>query len=84
MKTLNVLSQALRNGLTNSEMELLPNGSEVSFKSYIGDLSATGSYSIDDKVPSGLFIFGFCNFISIPDAIFTNYADGSKIAFYKL
>lgn len=84
INTLEVLSQAIRNGLTNGELIVNTKQLTTPFKTFLGNLSVMGIYSIDDIVPAGVFIFGEDNFISSPDAIFTDYKEGFKIGFYTL
>ena len=83
MDTLKVLERSIKDGLTNCEMDFSTAGKCISFKDYIGAVTATGNQKVDDTIPAGLLIFGKNNFISIPDTVFET-GDGDSVGFYKL
>ena len=89
MKTLEVLAECIRLGLTNNEIVFLPNGSLCTFETLIGkDYITNGKYKLGDVVPSGLFIYtsveeGYL-YIGVPDNIFESQNNDTKIAFYEL
>ena len=86
MRTIQLLGTLLLNGCSNVEITVIPNDMQISFKDFLGAHSVNGSYSIDDFVPSGVFVFGENNITDIdciPDATFYDYVNDIKIAFFK-
>jgi hypothetical protein len=86
MRTIQLLGILIMHGCSNEQIQVIPNDMQISFKDFLGSHSANGSYSIDDFVPSGVFVFGentIKDIDSIPDAIFYSYEYDTKIAFFK-
>lgn len=86
MRTIQLLGTLIMHGCSNEQIQVIPNDMQISFNDFLGECSANGTYSIDDFVPSGVFVFGENNITdvdAIPDAIFYNYVDDFKIAFFK-
>ena len=85
MRTIQLLGMLITNGCGNEQIQVIPNDMQISFKDFLGAHSANGAHSIDDFVPSGVFVYGEDNIAdidAIPDSTFYNYVDNFKIAFF--
>ena len=86
MRTIQLLGTLIMRGYSNEQIQVIPNDMQISFKDFLGAHSANGSHSIDDFIPSGVFVFGEANIESVdafPDATFYNYVEDIKISFFK-
>lgn len=81
MKLIELFQKIISNGIADQctvASEDLP----ITFKDYIAAVSSCGSFSVDDIVPLGVFIWGDENFIGTPDCVFSD-ENGVAVGFYQ-